>query len=228
MAKLRMLFTIIQMVITVTITIILMYLFKKSNRSIRRIWSLLQIKLMGIDLEIQGQYDQNADMMIMNHQSLVDIILLEYLATKDLAWVAKKEIADLPWFGHILKAPNMIIVERENKSSLVKLIKSAKARLDENRQLAIFPEGTRTDGKKLRKFKAGAKIVANKYNLTVQPCVIINSRYILDSKKMTQNSGKVKIIYLPTVQADKNSSWYEDVEQQMKQVLENEIKAYQK
>ena len=46
MSKLRALFTVIQMVITVTITIILMYTFKSKNRTFRRVWAALQMKLL--------------------------------------------------------------------------------------------------------------------------------------------------------------------------------------
>ena len=223
MAKLRALFTILQMIITVSITIILMYIFKKYNRKIRTVWASMQMKLLGIKIELIGQIDETADMLIMNHQSVMDIILFEYLNKRDTAWIAKKEIADIPWFGRILKAPDMIIVERESKSSLVKLIKDSKEKLSQNRPIAIFPEGTRTDGKKLRKFKAGAKIIANKFKLKVQPFVIVKSLEILDSKKLTQKPGTVKIICLPTVQASKDSSWYDDVEELMKETLQKEV-----
>ena len=226
MAKLRAVFTILQMIITVTITIILMYLFNKKNREIRRVWGALQMKLLGIEIELVGKIDEDATMMIMNHQSVMDIILFEYLAPKNTAWISKKEIGDIPWFGRILKAPNMIMVERQSKKSLIKLIKDSKNRLDDNRPLAIFPEGTRTDGKNMRKFKAGAKVIANKFELKVQAFVILGSLEILDSKKLTQTPGKVKIICLPTVQASKNTSWYEDIEEQMKQTLEMELKTW--
>jgi len=224
MGKIRALFTIIQMVITVTITIILMYIFKKQNRKIRIAWASMQMKLLGIKLEIQGSIDESADMYMMNHQSVMDIILFEYLFARNTAWVAKKEIADIPWFGRILKAPDMIIVERESKSALVKLLKDTKEKLAQNRPIAIFPEGTRTDGKRLRKFKVGAKMMANKYKLKVQPLVIIGSLEILDSKKLTQTPGTVKIICLPTVQAQKGSTWYEDTEVLMAETLAKELK----
>jgi len=226
MAKIRAILTIFQMIVTVTITIILMYMFKSKNRQIRKAWGSLQMKLLGIDIEIVGEIDKDATMMIMNHQSVMDIILFEYLAPKDTAWISKKEIGDIPWFGRILKAPNMIMVERQSKKSLIKLIKDSKDRLDDNRPLAIFPEGTRSDGKRLRKFKAGAKVIANKFELKVQAFVILGSLEILDSKKLTQTPGKVKIICLPTVQASKNTSWYEDIEEQMKETLEMELKIW--
>ncbi len=223
--KIRAILTIIQLIITVSIVIILMYIFKKHNRTIRRFWGAIQMKLLGIKLEIVGENDPNAMMQLMNHQSILDIIVFEYLHIHNIAWVAKKEIADIPWFGYILKAPDMIIIERESKSSLVKLIKESKQKLNDKRPIAIFPEGTRSDGTKLRKFKAGAKIIAQKYNLLVQPVVLVGTREIFDSKSFLQRSGTVKIIYLPSIQASKDTNWYEKIEEDMNTIFKKEIKA---
>ena len=222
-AKLRAIFTLIEMIITVTITIILMYTFKSKNRTFRRVWASMQMKLLGIKLDVVGEINPNADMLVMNHQSILDIMIFEYLHPKNLAWVAKKEIADIPWFGHILKAPDMIIIERESKSSLVKLIKESKEKLEQGRPIAIFPEGTRSDGNKIRKFKAGAKMIANKYKMKVQPVVLIGTRDILDSQNLRQNSGVVKVIYLPVIEAKKGEDWYEKLESDMSEILEKEL-----
>jgi 1-acyl-sn-glycerol-3-phosphate acyltransferase len=223
MNKIRGVLILIQFMITVSLTIIFMYLFQKSNRKIRLIWANLQLKLMGANVVNKGVYDETADMLIFNHQSMMDIILFEAIASRDIAWVAKKEIGDIPWFGHILKAPKMIMVERESKKSLIALLKDAKERLENGRQLCIFPEGTRTDGKNLRKFKAGAKIIAEKYNLRVQPIVIIGSIDVFDSKRATQKSGDIKIVYLPTIEANKETTWYEDTEKEMGAILQKNI-----
>ncbi|MFZ9658994.1 MAG: lysophospholipid acyltransferase family protein [Arcobacteraceae bacterium] len=219
MTKIRGILILLQFGITVSVTIIFMYLLGKKHRLARKIWGKLQLVLMGANIVETGKYDENADMLIFNHQSMMDIILFEAIAKRDIAWVAKKEIGDITWFGHILKASNMIMVERESKKSLIQLLKDAKDRLDDGRQLCIFPEGTRTDGKELRKFKAGAKVIAEKYNLRVQPIVIVGSIDVFDSKRATQKSGDIKIIYLDTVQADKSTSWYDDAESEMKTIL---------
>lgn len=223
--KIRALFTLIQMVITVTIVIVLMYIFKKHNRQIRLAWGKMQLKLMGITLDIEGQLDQNADMIMMNHQSVLDIIVFEALHPKNLAWVAKKEIADLWWFGHILKAPDMLIVERESKSSLVKLLKDAKEKHSQKRPIAIFPEGTRTDGTKLRKFKIGAKMIAEKNEMLVQPIIIVGTRKIFDSQKFSQQSGVIHIKYLPAIKAIRKTQWYEETEELMDKTLKKEIQS---
>ena len=155
LGKLRMLFTIVQMVITVSIVIVLMYIFKSKNRTIRKVWGAIQLKLLGITLEIEGTLDNDANLIAMNHQSLVDIIIFEYLHQNNIAWVAKKEIASLPWFGHILKAPDMIIIERESKSSLMKLLKEAKEKYKQNRPIAIFLKVQELMVKNLENLKLG-------------------------------------------------------------------------
>jgi 1-acyl-sn-glycerol-3-phosphate acyltransferase len=223
-SRIRIFLTAIQMTITISIVIILMYMFNKHNKIIRKIWGQIQIKLLGIKLKIEGEIDKNANMIILNHQSFVDIIVLEALHPKNISWVAKKEIANLFWFGHILKAPEMIIVERESKTSLIKLLKESKEKFEQNRPIAIFPEGTRTSGKKLHKFKAGAKLIANKYNFKVQPIVLIGTRNILDSTAMTQNSGTVKVVCLPTIQASSDTNWYDDMAIDMANILSKGIK----
>lgn len=224
--KIRAIFTILQMIISISLVIILMMLFKNKNHSIRKKWAQIQMKLLGITIEIEGKIDPSAQMIVMNHQSVLDIITMEYLYPKNIAWVSKKEIGDIPWFGKILTLPNMIAVERESKKSLIKLLKDAKERLNDDRPLAIFPEGTRTNGKKMLKFKSGARIIAEKHNLKVQPIIIINTINILDSKNISQQSGTVKVIYLDSVQAQSKTDWFEEVENNMKQKFQKEIKKW--
>lgn len=223
LSKIRAIFTIIQIAITTTGLITLMYIFRNNTKPVRKRWAALEMKLLGITLEIEGQEDPNAQMQVMNHQSVLDIILFEHLHTKDLAWISKIEIAKIPWFGHIVKAPKMILVERESKKSLIKLLKDSKERLSHNRPLAIFPEGTRSDGLRITKFKAGARIIAEKFDLIVQPVLIIGTRKILDSQNLKQQGGVVKVIYLPSIKAEKNTTWYKDMEDSMRSRLEQEL-----
>ena len=224
LSRLRAVFTVIQFVITVSIVIICMYIFRDKNYIFRHYWAKMQLKLMGVKLQFKGELDPNVDMLMMNHQSILDIVVFEALCNRNLAWVAKKEIKNIPWFGRILSAPKMIIVERESKTSLVKLLRDAKNRLEFGRPIAIFPEGTRSDGKKLRKFKVGAKMIAEKNSMKVQPIIMIGTREVFDSQNFQQKSGVVKIIYLPVVEAKKKTQWYEECEELMRETLTKELK----
>lgn len=223
LARIRGILYIIQFAITVLCMIVLMYVFRSKNHWLRQKWAWLQMKILGIKIEEVGTRCEDTQLFILNHQSLLDIVLLEYLHTKNIAWVAKLEIEKLPVFGHIIKAPRMISVNREDKAGLIKLIKDVEDRLSQGRPVAIFPEGTRSSGKKMLPFKSGAKIVANKFGLKVQPVVILGSRQRLDSVKLTSTSGKVKVIYLEPVVASKDSEWFKDIEIRMNDVFTREI-----
>ena len=224
MSKIRGIIILIQFSITVAIVVVSMYLFRKSVHKIIKKWMSCQMKFLGIQLQETGKMDESCDMVIVNHQSLLDIIVIEHIHSRHLAWVGKKEITDLPFFGHIMKAPEMITVDRENKTGLIKLLKDAKDRISKGRPIAMFPEGTRSDGTKMRNFKPGAAMVANKLNLKVQPVVVVNTNNILDSIKLEAKPGIVKVIYLDPIQADKNSSWFKDTENSMREILEQELK----
>lgn len=226
LARIRGIILLIQFSITVAITVVLMYIFRKHTHKVIKVWMSFQMYVLGIKLQIEGKIDESCDMIIMNHQSLLDIIVMEYIHSRDLAWVAKKEISDLFFFGHIIKAPKMISIDRENKAGIITLLKEAKDRLDKGRPIAMFPEGTRSDGKSMSNFKAGAKMVANKYNLKVQPIVLFNTRNIVDSKKLLAAPGVVKVVFLEPIKASKDNDWFESVEEKMKETFMRECNNY--
>ncbi len=226
--KIKALLIFLEFIVTVTIVIFIMKIFNSSNWKVRRAWAKMQEYLIGYRVEVIGEVDDRADMLVMNHQSLLDIIVMENIYPKNIAWVAKKEIADLKFYGQILTLPKMIIVNRDDRKSLVKLLKDAKTRVKEGRVIGIFPEGTRSRGDRLLKFKNGAKLLANKLDLKVQPVVLINSRNILDSQNFLASSGVVKVIYLDLIDPKSNPDWYEELYDKMQETLVEELQLLKK
>ncbi len=208
--------------VTISVVVVLMFIFRKHHKKFRNIWAKLQLKLLRVRLQIVGEPDPKAKMLVLNHQSIADIVIMEAIYPGDLAWVAKKEIGKIPFFGHILDFPEMIAIDREDKKALIQLIKDAKDRLSKGRIIAIFPEGTRGNGKKLLKFKAGAKILANKLDLKVQPAVFIGTINVFDSKNFLANFEKVKLIFLNSIDPKDDSSWYENLKINMEDVIKKE------
>jgi len=219
LSKIKAFYVFVEFVITVSFILILMMLFKKHNKKIRQSWAKLQKYLIGYTIKEIGKPDPEAKLLLLNHQSLMDIVVLEDVYPADIAWVAKKEIAQIPFFGKILSVPEMITIDRESKSSLVKLFKDAKDRLSKGRVVAIFPEGTRGRGDKILKFKAGSKLLAEKLNLKIQPIVIVGSRKVLDSQNLTCQGGEIKVIYLPSINPKDDKEWYEKLYKDMKETL---------
>lgn len=210
----------VEFTISIVLVVFFMWLFKNNIRTIRRIWARTQRFFGFYSIKIEGEFSQDANMIIMNHQSMLDIVVLEEVHPKNLCWIAKKEIGEIPVIGKILSLPKMIAVDRESRHSLVKLVKEAQDRINNGRVLAIFPEGTRSQTNTLLPFKGGAKIMVDRLNLKVQPIVIVGSD-IMDVKKFIFKNGEIKIICLDIVDtSDKN--WLEITREKMQKVLDKE------
>lgn len=180
--------------------------------------------LVFLPVRVKGTPDPEAQMFLLNHQSDIDIGIMETITPKDLAWVAKKELFDVPFFGLVVKLPKDIALERESKSSLVKLIKECKDRLDHGRVITIFPEGTRTETGKMKPFKAGAKIVADKFTLKVQPVVLIATAWHFSNKRKDFRPGTVTAVYMDSFVADKEDpEWLNNLHTQMQKVYDDEL-----
>ncbi|WP_086304453.1 lysophospholipid acyltransferase family protein [Campylobacter devanensis] len=208
----------IEITISVIIVVLIFFIAPSSNLWIRRKWTKMQRWLIGYKIDVIGSPDPLANMIIANHQSMLDIMALEEIHPANICWIAKKEIEDLPFFGNIIRVPKMISVDRKDPRSLPKIIKLAKERISEGRVIAIFPEGTRSNGDKILKFKSGANIIANKLNLVVQPVLIIGSRKIIDSKTISVNSGSFKVIYMDIVDTS-DENWLENTRAKMQTLL---------
>ncbi|WP_086224466.1 lysophospholipid acyltransferase family protein [Campylobacter devanensis] len=208
----------IEITISVIIVVLIFFIAPSSNLWIRRKWTKMQRWLIGYKIDVIGSPDPRANMIIANHQSMLDIMALEEIHPANICWIAKKEIEDLPFFGNIIRVPKMISVDRKDPRSLPKIIKLAKERISEGRVIAIFPEGTRSNGDKILKFKNGANIIANKLNLVVQPVLIIGSRKIIDSKTISVNSGSFKVIYMDIVDTS-DENWLENTRAKMQTLL---------
>jgi 1-acyl-sn-glycerol-3-phosphate acyltransferase len=208
-----------------TIMVPLMLIYKNRRSDILHKYNALIMKLIGGKIERHGKRDNSADLFVMNHQGVIDIIAMEADENTDIRWIAKKELFELPWLGNLLKLPEMISIDRENKAGLVKLLKDAK-RVKESKPhsvMAIFPEGTRNPNQKLRKFKSGTKLLAEKLNLKIQPIIITNSKKLLNEHELTSEPATVHITYLDSFTPDKNDKeWFNRLQEQMQEVIDRE------
>lgn len=198
---------------------------KKQNSRFARTWCRMFFPFNNFEVEIMGAFDESAQILMLNHQSAVDIIFLEGLHPQNICWIAKKQLGDIPFYGYALRGPEMILIDREDKASLIHIFKEAKAKLAQNRPLVIFPEGTRCkDEKKFLPFKSGAKLITEKFNLKVQPIVLVNSAKLCNTSPLQSTGNKARIIVLEAFTPQKGSDWYERLEEQMQEVYHKHYK----
>lgn len=175
-------------------------------------------------VEVEGKEDPEVQMFLVNHQSDLDIVVMETITSRDITWVAKKELFDMPFFGLALKLPQDIAVERESKTSLIKLLKDAKRVLKTNRVITMFPEGTRSTKDTMLPFKSGAKIIADANSLRVQPVVLMQTGKYYNTKKLYYKPGRVKAIFMESFTADKSDeNWLSDLRVKMQKVYDDEL-----
>jgi len=209
---------------TAVLMIPALMLFNEHKSTIVHHINRLTLFMMGGKLSQEGTMDPQADMIVLNHQGIVDIVAMEALQNNHLRWVAKKELFDALWFGNLLRHGEMISLDRSSKAGLIKLLKDVKiSREVMHRPVAIFPEGTRAKEQALLPFKQGTKMIANKLGLKVQPVVITGSKWVLNEHDRTGHSGTVHYKYLPTIDvSNTDEDWFEKLQDEMQKVIDDE------
>ena len=209
---------------TAVLMIPALMLFNEHKSTIVHYINRLTLFMMGGKLSQEGTMDPQADMFVMNHQGIVDIVAMEALQNNHLRWVAKKELFDALWFGNLLRHGEMISLDRGSKAGLIKLIRDVKESKEVlHRPVAIFPEGTRAKDQKLLPFKQGTNMIAKKLGLKVQPVVITGSKWVLNEHDRTGHSGTVHYKYLPTIDvSNADEDWFEKLHDEMQKEIDNE------
>jgi 1-acyl-sn-glycerol-3-phosphate acyltransferase len=136
------------------LTIALIHPFTRhaTHLALRRRWSLGLLRVLGIELEIRGAPVAPGCMLVANHISWVDIFVINALAPA--AFVSKAEVRNWPLIGWLAARNDTIFLRRGSRGHARIINAETAAVLDAGRNVAIFPEGTTTDGSQLLHFHA--------------------------------------------------------------------------
>ena len=210
--------------ICIFITSVLCGINPKNELFYRKTCSKILTKMFAKKIIIEGEPDKEANLLIGNHTHNMDIALMETIIPEKLIWVAKKELGETPVIKYMLTKSDMILVDRNNKRSILQMIKEIKERTDRGLKVVLFPEGTRnkTDPRKMIEWKKGVKGVAEKLNLKVQPFVIINLPFAFKKHPFRIEPQIIKVVFLESFSAKENPQWYEETKKKMQEVLDRE------
>lgn len=109
------------------------------------------VRICGARLQITGIPLRRDVFFIANHVSWIDILALG--GASGTAFVAKAELADVPVLGWLARLNRTVFVKRENRLGVAEQINALREALADNWAVAVFPEGTVTDGHSLLPFK---------------------------------------------------------------------------
>ena len=116
--------------------------------------------------------------IVSNHQSQLDI-LVAFRLFFPFKWVSKAEVFRLPFIGWNMHLKRYIRLKRGDKESIQQMMRACEKALAEGCSLYFFPEGTRSPTGRLRTFKPGAFILAQKMKVPILPVVIEGTRAAL-------------------------------------------------
>ncbi len=145
-------------------------------------------------LKITGRkkwVDSGSWIVISNHQSLVDIIVI-YSLFRHFKWTSKAENFKLPFVGWVLTFNRSVKVYRTSREAYTRFRKQAERALGLGSPLMIFPEGTRSKSGNLGKFREGAFMLAHETQTGIIPMVLDGTARAVP-KKGWSLTGSVKM-----------------------------------
>jgi 1-acyl-sn-glycerol-3-phosphate acyltransferase len=112
-----------------------------------------------------------AYVMVANHQSLLDILVLFRLFVH-FKWVSKIENFRVPAVGWNMSLNRYIKLRRGNRESVERMMQACERTIGEGNSIMMFPEGTRSPDGRLREFKPGAFTLAQRTGAPLLPIVL--------------------------------------------------------
>lgn len=153
----------------------------------------LRHRLVGLEHARRGQAIYAA-----KHQSSWDTLIFALLLHRP-AYVLKRELLYLPLFGLLLLKAGHIAVDRAGRAAALKrMLRAAKHRRDQGRDILIFPEGTRVAPGAHKPYQPGVAALYGALGLPVVP-VALNSGLFWRRRSFTKRAGVITLEFLPAV-----------------------------
>jgi len=168
-------------------------------------WARLLGWLTPIAVTVEDKQNVNRKrsyVVVSNHQSLYDIVVIYGWLELDLKWVLKQELRKVPGIGIGCEKAGHIFIDRKNPRLASEAITEALDRLGEGIGIMMFPEGTRSQDGKLMPFKKGAFRLAIEQGLPVLPVTLLGTRDILPANTLKAFPGRARMVIHPAIETD--------------------------
>ncbi|WP_367067719.1 lysophospholipid acyltransferase family protein [Oryzisolibacter sp. LB2S] len=144
-------------------------------------WSLGLLACAGVRLEVRGRPAQTGPVLIVaNHISWLDIPVLH--AARYCRFISKSDVQGWPIVGTLATAAGTLYIERASRRDALRMVLSMRDALRAGEVLAVFPEGTTGDGRRLLPFHANLLQAALEADASVQP---VGLRFVESSSGAT-------------------------------------------
>jgi 1-acyl-sn-glycerol-3-phosphate acyltransferase len=161
---------------------------------IPRRWSRLLLRMAGTSVVVEDEHLIDPDrpqILVANHVSWFDVLVVAGYLPGSYRFIAKKELANVPFFGASWRACGHIAIDRQDINQAKGALALAEKELEKDRPTVIlFPEGTRSETGELRRFKKGAFVLAIKSGIEVVPAAILGTRDVMPKGSWRIRTGR--------------------------------------
>ena len=154
--------------------------------------------ILGIRVQVKGmehlpQGETSAAILLVKHQSTLETFLMPTLMPHPLAYVFKKELLYVPFFGWAMGRLDMIHIDRSQRNeAFAKVVAQGKALLARGVWIIMFPEGTRIPRGQKGIYKTGGTRLAVETGAPVIP-IAVSSAKCWPRKAFIKRPGLVEV-----------------------------------
>lgn len=165
-------------------------------------WARLLAHLIPMPVRVEGREHVDPGrsyVIVANHRSQTDILVLYGWLGLDFRWVMKTELRRVPVLGYACERIGHVYVDRGNSEAAQRSLEEAKRRIRGGTSILFFPEGTRSRTGELLPFKKGAFHLALELGLPVLPVAIRGTRRILPAGSLDLRPGRASLRFRPPI-----------------------------
>ena len=154
--------------------------------------------ILGIRNRIQGlenlpQGSKDPAVLLVKHQSVWETFLMPAIMPHPLAYVFKKELLSIPFFGWAMGRLDMIHIDRSQRArAFAKVVQQGRRLMQEGVWVIMFPEGTRIPRGEKGEYKTGGTRLAIAAGVPVIPIAVTSGR-CWPAKAFVKRPGVVDI-----------------------------------
>ena len=146
-------------------------------------------------------YDKNEfrkpSLIIANHQSHIDLLIILMLNPKIIV-VTNNWVWNNPVYSFVIRFLDFY----STNEGFDVLIEKLKLKIEDGYSILIFPEGSRSDDYKIKRFHKGAFLIAEKLNLDIKPILFHGIGECMSKNENFLKSGTITMKFLPLIKND--------------------------
>jgi 1-acyl-sn-glycerol-3-phosphate acyltransferase len=160
-------------------------------------WARTLARLIPMRVRVEGREHldpQRSYVLVSNHQSQSDVLVLYGWLGVDFKWVMKQELRRVPGIGVACDRLGHIFIDRSDHAAALATLAAAREKIVDGTSVIFFPEGTRSRNGQLLPFKKGAFRMALDLGLPILPLTVAGTRDVLPAGTSDLLPGSVRLV----------------------------------